>query len=117
ELKMESEVKKAVIELVVASKKKPLTAAVAFVPHQEGQEPQAAGTAEANKDPVKVEIAPGSYTVNVTADGYLSQTREIAVGPAAVLPLAFDLVPVPKKVLVVLNGDKIEILQQVHFEF
>lgn len=31
------------------------------------------------------------------------------------MPLAFDLAPAPKKILVVFKGDKIEILQQVHF--
>ncbi len=122
ELKMESEVKKAVIELAVTTTdakkaKKPINSTVTFVPKTEGQAPQTAGTAEGNKDPVKVEVPPGSFTVNVTADGYLAQTREIAVGPAATLPLAFDLVPAPKKLLVVFKEDKIEILQQVHFEF
>ena len=31
------------------------------------------------------------------------------------LPVIFDLVAAPKKVLVIFKGDKIEILQQVHF--
>lgn len=31
------------------------------------------------------------------------------------MPLAFDLAPLPKKMLVIFKGDKIEILQQVHF--
>lgn len=113
ELQMQSEVKKAIIELTVVTKKKPINAMVAFV----GTVPQSAATNEANKEPVKVEVVPGTYTVNVTAEGYLAQTREVALGPAAVLALAFDLVPVPKKVLVVFKEDKIEILQQVHFEF
>ena len=113
ELKMESEIKKAIIELIVATKKKPINSIVNFV----GEKPQTAATNEANKDVVKVEISPGNYIVNVTAEGYLAQTREIAVGPAATLALAFDMVPAPKKLLVIFKEDKIEILQQVHFEF
>jgi OOP family OmpA-OmpF porin len=113
ELKLQSEVKKSVVELTVASKKKPVNATVAF----EGPVPQTAATNEANKEPVKVELAGGTYTVNVTADGYLAQTREVALGPSAVMSLAFDLVPAPKKTLVIFKDDKIEILQQVHFEF
>jgi len=31
------------------------------------------------------------------------------------MPLAFELAPAPKKMLVIFKGDKIEILQQVHF--
>jgi len=44
---------------------------------------QAAGTSEGKADPVKVEVPAGTYTVNVTAPGYLAQTREVQIRPRA----------------------------------
>ena len=112
ELALEAEEKKAAFELTVASKKKPVTATVAFV----GTANQSAATSEANKDPVRVEVLAGTYTVNVTSEGYLSQTKEVQISAGGSMPLTFDLTPAPKKSLVVFKDDKIEILQQVHFE-
>ncbi len=114
ELMLQSEVKKGIFELTVTSKKKPINSTVAFV---SPAAQQSAGTSEANKDPVKVEVAAGTYTVNVTALGHLAQTREVQIPAGGVMAVAFDLVPVPKKMLVIFKEDKIEILQQVHFEF
>ncbi len=112
ELQMESEVKKATFLLTVTSKKKPINAGVAF---NSPEVQQSAATAASMPEPVKVEIPAGTYTVAVTADGFLSKTREVQVGPGASMPLAFDLDPSPKKSLVIVKQDKIEILQQVHF--
>lgn len=112
ELVLESESKKATFELTVASKKKPVSATVTFA----GPVNQSASTSSSIADPVKVEVQPGTYTVEVTAEGYLSQTRDVQVPANGSMPLAFDLQPQPKKKLVVFKDDKIEILQQVHFE-
>ncbi len=114
EILMQSEVKKGVFDLTVTSKKKPINSTVVFVG---GPTPQTAGTSEANPAPVKVEAPAGTYTVNVTAPGYLAQTREVQIPAGGVMALGFDLAAAPKKLLVVFKQDKIEILQQVHFEF
>lgn len=112
ELQMESEVKKATFMLTVQSKKKPVNAGVSFVG---AGGTQSAATAESTPEPVKVEAPGGTWTVNVTADGYLAKTKEVQVTPGATMNLAFDLEPAPKKSLVIVKDDKIEILQQVHF--
>jgi len=114
EILLQSEVKKGVFDLTVTSKKKPINSTVAFLG---GPTPQTAGTSEANPAPVKVETPAGTYTVNVTAPGYLAQTREVQIPAGGLMALTFDLTPAPKKILVVFKDDKIEILQQVHFEF
>jgi outer membrane protein OmpA-like peptidoglycan-associated protein len=72
-------------------------------------------TAESAEGAVGVEVQPGQYVVNVTAIGYLAQTRELALSEGAELPVAFELSPEPKQRLVRLKGDKIEILQRIHF--
>lgn len=114
EILLQSEVKKGIFDLAVTSKKKPINSTVAFV---SPTAQQSAGTSEANPAPVKVEVPAGTYIVNVTAPGYLAQTREVQIPAGGQMSLAFDLAPVPKKLLVVFKEDKIEILQQVHFEF
>jgi outer membrane protein OmpA-like peptidoglycan-associated protein len=105
------DVKKARFEVsTTTNKTKPLAATIAFKGPQEatGQTPDGAAPAE-------FELPAGRYVINATADGYLAQTREVEVAPGAKQVVTFDLVPAPKKVLVVFKGDKIEILQQVRF--
>jgi outer membrane protein OmpA-like peptidoglycan-associated protein len=53
--------------------------------------------------------------VNVTAKGYLAQTRDVQVSESATVELSFELEPEPKKRLVEVKDDKIELLQQIHF--
>lgn len=107
---LEPDVKKATFEVTAASNKKPVKADIAFT-----------GTGEAKLQttdsgpPAAIELPAGTYTVTASAQGYLAQTRDVQVPPGGKLPVAFELVPVPKKVLVIFKGDKIEILQQVHF--
>ncbi|MFZ5469966.1 MAG: OmpA family protein [Myxococcota bacterium] len=111
ELTLESEAKKARFDVLVTEKKKPVAAQVSFKGPAEHQ----AVTEAAIKDPVRVELPAGRYVVNVTAEGYLAQTRDVQVSEGAAMPLSFELVPQPKKKLVVVKENKIEILQQVHF--
>jgi outer membrane protein OmpA-like peptidoglycan-associated protein len=111
ELVLEAVDRKAIFDVTVTGKKKPITAVVVF----RGPVEQSAGTTDGVAAPVKVEVPAGTYTTSVTADGYLSQTREAQVGPNGQMAMAFDLVPSPKKSLVIVKNDKIEILQQVHF--
>ncbi len=110
DLALESEPRKAIFELTVKSKKKPVAATVTF----EGPLPHTANVAAA-AEPTAVELPAGRYVVNVTAEGYLAQTRDVQTVEGAKMPLQFDLVPEPKKKLVVVKENKIEILQQVHF--
>lgn len=125
DLALEPDVKKAKFELTATANKKPVKAEISFT----GTGAQAAsgatgatqGTGEAkittndNATPAELELPAGTYTLTATADGHLAQTRVVSVTPGSKLPVAFELLPAPKKVLVVFKGDKIEILQQVRF--
>jgi OOP family OmpA-OmpF porin len=73
----------------------------------------AAGAAE----PSRVEVPPGRYQINVLAPEHLAQTREIDLAGNAEMKLAFNLEREPSKKLVVVKGDKINVLQQVHFAY
>jgi OOP family OmpA-OmpF porin len=97
--------------VTVASGKKAVAAAVSL----KGPAEQQANTLDGATEPLKVEAPAGQYVVNVTATGYLAQTREVQVSENGEMKLAFDLAPEPKKRLVVVKENKIEILQQVHF--
>ena len=65
--------------------------------------------------PVAVDVVGGKYSVTVRAPGYLAQTREVEVPEGSDLALAFELIPEPKKSLVVVRDNKIIMLQQIHF--
>lgn len=112
-LVLEPDVKKAKFAITAMSGKKPVKAQVAIKGDFEG-----AGSAqlETGDAPAETELPAGKYTLTATADGFLSQTRDAQVTPGATMAVAFELVPAPKKPLVIFKGDKIEILQQVHFQ-
>jgi outer membrane protein OmpA-like peptidoglycan-associated protein len=111
EMALEATAKKATFELTVVSKKKAIASTAVF----KGAVEQKAATAEGATAPVNTEVPPGNYIVNVTAPGYLAQTREVQVSDGAKMALNFDLVPEPKKRLVIVKDNKIEVAQQVHF--
>ena len=110
DLALEPDVKKAKFAVTATALKKAVKADIAF-----------SGTGEAKLQtndtgaPAEIELPAGNYTITASADGHLAQTRDVQVTPGAKLDVAFDLLPAPKKVLVVFKGDKIEILQQVRF--
>lgn len=112
DLALEAELKRAVFTITTTAAKKPVKAAVAFVGAGQDRKVE---TADGATEPISIELPAGQYVVTATADGYLSQTREVQVTPGATLPVAFELVVSPKKSLVVFKGDKIDVLQQVHF--
>lgn len=95
----------------VTAKKKPVAATIQLHGAAQHQVPIPDGA----KEPVKAEAPAGKYTVEVTAPGHLAQTREVQISENAEMAVAFDLQPEPKKRLVIVKENKIEILQQVHF--
>lgn len=111
ELAMQQDTKPSVLEIFVTAAKKPVAATVTLTGASASTFNQEASVTA----PTPTTVPAGKYTATVTSEGYLAQTRDLQVGEGATMPLAFDLQPVPKKMLVVLKGDKLEILQQVHF--
>lgn len=108
EIALEEEIKKGTFEVAATSKGKPVKATVTLRGESEA-------SVELTDGPKDLEVTAGTFTASVTADGYLSQTREVQIPAGGRMPLAFELAPAPKKMLVIFKGDKIEILQQVHF--
>lgn len=102
--------KKAKFEVSTTANKKPIKALITF----RGTSEARAETPEGNA-PAEVELPAGTYTIVATAPGHLAQTRDVQVQAGGKLVVTFDLQPSPKKILVIFKGDKIEILQQVHF--
>jgi OmpA-OmpF porin, OOP family len=111
ELTMEAMARPATFTLSTTSKKKPVAATLKL----QGPKSQELTTSESATAPTKVEVPAGRYVVNVTAPGFLAQTRDVQVSEGATLELAFELEPEPKKRLVEVKENKIEILQQVYF--
>ncbi len=110
DLELVPDVKKAEFLVSTTSKSKPVKAAISFQGAEEARGETGEGDGKAS-----FELVAGVYTVTAIADGYLAKTRDVQVSPGGTLNLDFELEAVPKKVLVIFKGDKIEILQQVHF--
>ncbi|MEW5740995.1 MAG: OmpA family protein [Myxococcota bacterium] len=112
-LVLEPEVKKAKFSITVTANKKPVKAQVALKGDGEGT---GSAQVESGEAPAEAELPAGKYIIDVIAEGYLAKTREVQVTAGATMNVAFELEATPKKSLVVFKGDKIEILQQVHFQ-
>jgi OmpA-OmpF porin, OOP family len=110
QLTLKPAVKKGAFDILVSSKKKPLVATLNFAGASESSV-----TTEAEATAKRHEVVAGEYVVTVSSDGFLSQTRQVQISAGGIMALTFELVPTPKKVLVVLKGDRLEIAQQVHF--
>jgi OOP family OmpA-OmpF porin len=111
ELTMEAMARPATLSVSTTSKKKPVAATLKL----QGPQSKELNTSESATAPTQVAVPAGRYVVNVTAAGFLAQTRDVQVSEGATLELAFELEPEPAKKLVEVKEDKIEILQQVHF--
>ena len=110
DLALEPDIKKAKFEVSATANKKPVKASITF----KGPTTAKLETLESNA-PAEIELPAATYTITASAPGHLAQTRDVQVQPGGKLVVAFDLVPTPKKILVIFKGDKIEILQQVLF--
>lgn len=110
---LEPEAKPTSLALSATANGKPVTATVKV--HGGPKDQDVALTDKG--EPQKLEVAPGKYTLEVNAEGYLSQTRDVQLGQGEEMQVAFTLQAQPKKKLVVVRENKIEILQQVHFAF
>ena len=111
ELALEPMARPALFTISTTSKNKPVAATLRL----QGPKNQEFATSEGASAPARLEVPAGRYTVNVTAQGFLAQTRDVQVSEGATLELSFELEPEPKKKLVEVKENKIEILQQVHF--
>ncbi|HYO54605.1 OmpA family protein [Archangium sp.] len=65
--------------------------------------------------PTQVEVAPGDYTVDVIAPGYLAQTRHVRLSGGNTQPLDFAMVRAPKKKLVKEKNGRLELLKPLRF--
>ena len=110
ELALEAEARPAVLTVLVASRRKPVAATLSFRGPESRQVTLAQGAVSQ-----KLPLPAGRYVVDVSAPGFLAQTQGVEVAQGAALELSFELEPEPKQKLVTLEGDKLELLQQVHF--
>ena len=100
--------------LVENEKGEPIQGAKIKIVDGEGKQKYTAATTSAGK--YLREIKAGSYTILVSAPDYLTRGKDIKVEANAKLDTQFVLKPKPKKVLVKLRDDKIEIQQKIFFE-
>jgi outer membrane protein OmpA-like peptidoglycan-associated protein len=112
ELALVPEVKPALLSLAVTSKRKSVPATLAFLG---GPETKQVAFSESDAASHSLRLPSGRYTVEVTAPGFLAQTRAVQAADGTSLELAFDLEPEPKQWQVKRENDKLELTQPVHF--
>ncbi len=111
ELALVAEVKPAVLALAVTSRRRPVAATLAF----QGPERRQVSLTERDAASQKLPLPAGRYVVEVTAPGFLAQTRDVQVTEGAALELAFELEPEPKQWLVKRDNGKLELTQPLRF--
>ncbi|MFY0566202.1 OmpA family protein [Archangium lansingense] len=112
ELELVAEVKPATLALAVTSKRKPVSATLAFLG---GPTPKQVTYSQADAASHRLQLPSGRYVVEVTAPGFLAQTRAVQVADGTSPDLAFDLEPEPRQWQVKRENDKLDLLQQVRF--
>ncbi|MFP2931625.1 OmpA family protein [Pyxidicoccus sp. 3LG] len=100
------------VAFAVTSRKRPVGATLTL--RSAGGSPRKVDVTEAG-GPARLDLPAGHYGVDVVAPGHLAQTREMEVAEGAGLELAFDLEPEPRKRLVAVRDDRLELLQPVRF--
>jgi OmpA-OmpF porin, OOP family len=69
------------------------------------------------KKPQEVPLAAGAYTVDLIAEGFLAQTRQVELAAGSDASLAFALVPAPKKAQAAkVTEDRVELPRTLSFE-
>ncbi|WP_224360402.1 OmpA family protein [Hyalangium versicolor] len=111
EMLLEAEARPAVFTVSTTAQKKPVAATVSF----QGPKSQELPTSDSASAPAKIELPAGHYVVNVVAKGFLAQTRDVQASDGATQALSFELEPEPKKKLVEVKEDRIELAQQIQF--
>lgn len=112
ELALVPEVKPALVSLAVTSRRKSVPATLAFLG---GPETKQVAFSESDAASHSLRLPAGRYTVEVTAPGFLAQTRAVQLADGASLALAFELEPEPRQWHVKRDNDKLELTQPVHF--
>ncbi|HME89896.1 MAG TPA: OmpA family protein [Myxococcaceae bacterium] len=111
QVELEALPKKSAVLVSVTAGNKPIAAAVSL----RGPESHQIATLEGARSPARVQVLAGKYVADVFAQGYLAQTRDVEVPEGVDAELKLDLALEPKRKLVVVRENKIEILQQIHF--
>ncbi len=94
------------LALKVLARKKPVAATV-FV--RGAQAPQQLTLDRKARKPATLELAAGTYTVEVVAKGFLAQTRRVRLAEGVESKVAFSLVPAKKGQQAQLKGDRVEL--------
>jgi OOP family OmpA-OmpF porin len=92
-------------------KRKPVAATLSV----RGATSQKVALKKGARAPLAVELAPGDYTVDVLAPGFLAQTRRVRLSGGAAQPLDFTLVRAPKKKLVKEKGGRLMLMKPPRF--
>ncbi|MCP3145289.1 carboxypeptidase regulatory-like domain-containing protein [Pyxidicoccus xibeiensis] len=111
EVALQAEVRPARFAFAVTSRKRPVGATITL---RGAGEPRKVEVTELG-GPVRLDVPAGRYGVDVAAPGHLAQTRELEVAEGAGAELSFDLEPEPKKRLVTVKNDQLELGQPVRF--
>jgi OmpA-OmpF porin, OOP family len=103
---------KALLLVRAMMNRKPVAATLSV---QGGATPRQVFLKKGAKDPAQVELAPGDYTVELLAPGFLAQTRRLQLSEDKELPLEFALVRAPKRKLVKEKSNRIELVKPLPF--
>jgi len=108
---LEPEIKKGTLSGTVAGEKdQPLVASV----HVEGPV-QLDLTSASATGAFASEVPPGEYQVKVVAKGYLAKARHLKIEADKTVLAEFKLTPKPKRLVVILKKNKIEVRKKIHF--
>jgi outer membrane protein OmpA-like peptidoglycan-associated protein len=102
---------KAIVNVLVTAHGQPLAATIQF----KGPSSLVVTLPRDATEAVPVEVTPGKYTLETTAEGHLSQTRELEVASGSPQTVQLELKPSPRRPLVEVKGNHLELSQAVHF--
>ena len=60
-------------------------------------------------------LPPGKYLLNVSAEGFLTRQRDLVIEEDTKVATEFELPAKPKKTLIIVQKDRIELKRQIHF--